>query len=76
MPETPVKKAKKGNKGTSRNSPSHMRYNSEGRKDKNCARHILKQIKKHSNYKCPDSANKEVKTIVKLALTKIKPKTV
>jgi hypothetical protein len=72
MPETPVKKSKKGKKTGNRNSPSHMRYNSENHRDKNCARHILKQIRLHPAYRCPDSANKEVKQIVKLALARAK----
>jgi hypothetical protein len=75
MPETPVKKSKKGNKSSSRTKPSHMRYNSENHRDKNKAKSILRYMKKHPAYKCPESANKEVKNIVKLAMAKIKPQT-
>ena len=76
MPEiTPKKKGKSSKSGKNSKKPTHMRYNAEGRRDKNKVRAILKQIKKHPLYKCPESANKEVKTIVKIALGKLKPQT-
>ena len=76
MPEiTPKKKGKSSKAGKCAKRPTHMRYNAEGRRDKNKARRILRQIKLHPAYKCPESANKEVKTIVKIALGKLKPQT-